>query len=336
MVSQHTEMPAVLGKWSQVLDERVQGRLGTIEPESLKLALIEANSGGKRVRPLLSLWFGSCLGVEMERLLPVACLTEWLHSAFLIHDDIQDGDIWRRDRPTLWKSHGIPTALNAADWLLSAVYREISSISLDPSSRIRILEAVSDVHRRTVVGQQFDLSGRADPSFSLQRYEELVRSKTGRYLALGMVCVAIVKGLDDGVVDTLWNVGDQLGPAFQIQDDLLDLTKGKGRGGEMGNDIREGKPSILFAHSLQSSAMTDADKSRLVSIMDRSREETSTTDIQECIEIFDKCGSIEFAKAEARSRSAQGLGIFSDIDELSPVIKAEFESICEYLTERNR
>ncbi|MGB1072364.1 MAG: polyprenyl synthetase family protein [Planctomycetota bacterium] len=329
-------LPKSLSSWKNPLEEVVSRRLANIEPNSLGEAIRCACKGGKRIRPLISLWFGAAHGVDRDSSLGVACLTEWLHNAFLIHDDIQDGDAWRRDEPTLWKSHGTATALNAADWLLSAVYSEISRLSVDDLVRSRLLQAVSDVHRRTVEGQQLDLGGRADSRFQLSDYERLVKSKTGRYLALGMVCAAILAGFDDDRVNLLWRVGDQLGPAFQIQDDLLDLTPEKGRGGEFGNDIREGKPSILFAHSIQSGGLNQEERERLVEIMALPREETSASEVEECIGLFDKTGSIDFAREEAKSRSRTGLELFASIQGVSSEVLQEFEMICNYMTDRSR
>lgn len=336
MALSNMNLPAALADWSKPLEEEIEQRLQLIEPISLASAIQAACQGGKRIRPLISLWFASAVKIRRQEALSLACLTEWLHNAFLIHDDIQDGDAWRRDQPSLWKSHGTATALNSADWLLSAVYREISHLSIEDSVRARLLDAVSDVHRRTVEGQQHDLSGRADPDFNLQRYEALVRSKTGRYLALGMVCVAIVRGYSENVIDALWRVGDQLGPAFQIQDDLLDLTPGKGRGGESGNDIREGKPSILYAHAMQSAQITNSERLRLVEIMELPREQTTEQHIEECLELFGKCESLEFARLEADQRSQSGREIFLSIAELSTEVHEDFDSICSFMTERKR
>ena len=331
-----TKLPATLSRWKQPLEGQIDERLANIRPESLCDAIRTACSGGKRIRPLISLWFGSGLGVDSKVCLGMACLTEWLHNAFLIHDDIQDGDAWRRDVPSLWKSHGTATALNAADWLLSAVYSEISVAPVKDNVRSRLIAAVSEVHQRTVQGQQLDLSGRADPHFSLEDYEHLVKSKTGRYLALGMVCVAIVHGLEEVSIEQLWQVGDHLGPAFQIQDDLLDLTPDKGRCGESGNDIREGKPSILFAHSIQSHEITVAERQRVIEIMSLPREETTEAHVSECVELFQRAGSLEFARGQARLRSETGRDIFRTISGLSAEVQDEFESICNFMTDRNR
>ncbi|MEC9475886.1 MAG: polyprenyl synthetase family protein [Planctomycetota bacterium] len=330
------EFPAFLESASPRLQQRISDRIDQVQLESLQSALRHATSGGKRFRPLLCSWFGQGLGAAVEVVEAVSCLTEWLHSAFLIQDDIQDGDQWRRDRPTLWKSHGIETALNAADWLLAEVYGEVSRVEISDQQRSRLLDAVQDVHRRTVLGQQFDLIGRGDPTFDLDRYQQAVQAKTGRYLALGLVASAIVAALEQESVDSLWDVGDQLGPAFQIQDDLLDLSRSKGRGGEVGNDIREGKPSILYAHALEVGELSDGDRDQLIQVMNKSRSETTTQDVDWVITLFQQCGSVEFAREQASTRAQEGIRLFGDTPGVTRELCDQFASIARFAAERNK
>ena len=330
------DLPACLRQPQKRLQQLILARIEVLRPASLHRSVSDATSGGKRLRPALAMWFGGALDVPAQALEPIACLTEWLHSAFLIHDDIQDGDQWRRDRPSLWKSHGVPTALNAADWLLSAVYEEVTRIEVDENCRAWLLRSVQDVHRRTVVGQQLDLDGRGDPAFNLSCYEQAVQAKTGRYLALGMVASAIVAGLDEGTIDSLWRVGDQLGPAFQIQDDLLDMTRSKGRAGEVGNDIREGKPSILYAHALEEGDLSVSECDRLVEVMARDRAQTSDQDVGWVIDLFDRCGSVEFARQQARTRAQEGIRLFEETPGMPSEVCDQFASIARFAVERNR
>ncbi len=329
-------LPRALSRSEDRLAAAISARLALVPSAVLQTALERSTSGGKRFRPLLALWFGDSLGVARDDAERIACLTEWLHSAFLIHDDIQDGDEWRRDQPTLWKSHGISTALNAADWLLSAVYLEVSRMHLPDEVRSQLLSAVQDVHSRTVLGQQYDLDGRGDADFGLDRYEQAVRAKTGRYLALGMVAVAIAARWSQHAIDQLWSVGDHLGPAFQIQDDLLDLTSSKGRAGQLGNDIREGKPSILYAHALERGQLSQEQKNRLVDVMLQERVLTSDEDVEWVISLFHDCGAIEFARIQANERADAGIDLFRELPGVPQELHATFEQIARFAVERNR
>ncbi|MGA1779477.1 MAG: polyprenyl synthetase family protein [Planctomycetota bacterium] len=91
-------------------------------------------------------------------------------------------------------------------------------------------------------------------------------------------------------MELLWCLGDELGPAFQIRDDVLDLTAGKGRGGEIGCDIREGKPSILVAHALSRAEHPPADRDRLLAILARERDETTEEETRWAIDLFEAGG----------------------------------------------
>ena len=103
-------------------------------------------------------------------------------------------------------------------------------------------------YEKTVEGQALDINARAAEDFSVDKYMAMVELKTGYYLACGMVGGAVVSGISEKVVEKIWTLGKTMGPAFQIRDDLIDLTHGKGRGG--GNwfrcEGRQGKFSLFI------------------------------------------------------------------------------------------
>ena len=230
--------------------------------------------GGKGLRPALSIWWGERLEVPSEAAEAWGLAVELLHNAFLIHDDIEDGDRWRRGRQTLWVEAGVPVALNVADHLLAEAYRTVAEIPTAAATVVALVSDFARTHRTTVEGQALDLLHRADPQFTLEGYERIIRQKTGRYLALTWVGPARLAEWDASSIDLLWRLGDELGPAFQVRDDILDLSTGKGRGGEIGCDIREGKPSILVAHALAQPQLAGDRRTRLLEILARPREET--------------------------------------------------------------
>jgi len=291
-------------------------------------------SGGKGLRPALSVWWGEWLEVPEDDALRWGLAVEFLHNAFLIHDDIEDGDRYRRGRATLWVEMGIPVALNVADHLVAEAYRSIVQLSADPPTVVRLVEEFATTHRTTVEGQALDLEHRADPTFGLEEYERIIRRKTGRYLALAWVGPARMAGWRDDEVDRLWELGDALGPAFQIRDDVLDLTEGKGRGGEIGCDIREGKPSILVAHALSSSDLDPARRTRLLSILARDREQTGAAEVEWVVSLFRELGSVEFAEAEARRRIRRAREILWGLPDDSPRRLEEFEAIAAFIVDR--
>ncbi|MFN0057337.1 MAG: polyprenyl synthetase family protein [Planctomycetota bacterium] len=294
----------------------------------------QIESGGKRLRPALTLWFGELLDVVTETTLPLALAVELLHNVFLVHDDIEDGDEFRRGRQTLWRAYGLPTALNAADYLLAEAYRVQLEAPWPIETRVEIASLFTEVFRTTVEGQARDIVNRASPTFTLAEYAAISARKTGRYLAFGWVGAARLAGRDAKFCQQLWDIGGQLGPAFQIRDDLLDLTAGKARGGEIGCDIREGKPSILYAFALDRATLSSADRERLIAIHGQPRETTDKRDVDWVIQLFHHCGAIEFAAAEARRQAADAVALFERLPGIPPSALPVFGQLAEFIVER--
>lgn len=251
------------------------------------------NTGGKRIRPLLCLLTCDALGGNYVEATGFAASVEILHNALLIHDDIMDGDRIRRDVETVWAKFGYSAAINLADFMIALAYKCIIDSPLKDHVKVSLANMFSTAYLRTAEGQALDARYKVENRFNVDTYMHIATLKTGYYLVLGMAGGALIAGANEETLKVIWDLGAKVGPAFQIRDDILDLSTGKGRGGEIGCDIREGKPSILFAHCLSKSTVTEA--RRLVSIMRKKREETSHEDINEVIRLYSKHASIKFA-----------------------------------------
>lgn len=294
-------------------------------------------SGGKRLRPALVLWLAEALGAAPVRdgALPFALAVELLHNVFLIQDDIQDGDEYRRGQPALWRHMGVDVAINVADYLLAECYALIGETPGDADRRETLVRAFTETFRTTVEGQALDIGERGATDFDLDRYESLVVKKTGRYLALGLVGAALVAGRSEAEAHLAWEVGEHLGPAFQIRDDLLDLQGAKDRGGERGCDIREGKPSVLYAFALQGSILSAEEKNELTTIVATSRERTDDDAVDRAIELYHRAGAPEFAHGEAERRARLGVSAFAELPFVTTEIAAQFADIAEFIAGRS-
>lgn len=284
-----------IARSSRLVDQRLAETLPRRPGEVLFDALdYHLSTGGKRLRPALCLLTCEALGGRTEDALDFAVAVELLHNMFLVHDDVEDGDEVRRDRPALWVKYGLAHAVNAGDYLLGAAYQAVLRAPGDPARRCRLLDAFNATVLRTIEGQALDIASRADPNWTVEAYRHMVELKTGWYLSLGMVGAAILAGAGDAAVAHLEAFGRCAGPAFQVRDDVLDLTPGKGRGGQIGSDVREGKASILYAHALQAAAPDE--RERLVAIMARPRPETTDADVAWVLDLYRRTGALEFAR----------------------------------------
>src|SRR3989304_8574624 len=186
------------------------------------------HTGGKRVRPAICLITCEALGGNTNDAIHFALAIEITHNMFLMHDDIEDGDTIRRDQPTVWVKYGTANAINAGDYLLACAYKSTLASPVAPEKRLKLLEALTLTYGKTVEGQALDINARAAESFTVDAYMKMVELKTGYYLACGMVGGAIVAGASNDVVEKIWMLGKNMGPAFHIRDELIDLTHGQG------------------------------------------------------------------------------------------------------------
>jgi len=289
------------------------------------------DSGGKRVRPALCLLACEIFGGDPERALSFAAAVELMHNMFLVHDDIADGDTVRRDRPTVWKRYGIGNAVNVGDYLLGLALRAVRASPVCERIREGLLELFISTCLRTIEGQALDINARAAPEFTVDEYLRIARLKTGDYLVLGMLGGALVAGADDDALACLRRLGEHLGPAFQIRDDLLDLSSAKGRGGMTGSDIREGKPSILYAHALAHARPEE--REHLIRVMAKPRERTTEADVNWVRALYGRCGSLRFAEETATELVARGKAA---VRSLPLKQRAPLEAVVAYMLERSR
>jgi geranylgeranyl pyrophosphate synthase len=324
----------LLQKYSRQIDELLEREMPRNSADFLSEGVwYQFSTGGKRLRPALCLLTCEQLGGDPNKALPFAMAAEILHNFLLIHDDIEDGDTLRRDQKTLWAHLGVPNAINVGDYLISNAYRILLGSPVDAETVVRLMEIYSLTFERTVEGQALDINWRGSESFTVDDYFRIVQLKTAYYLTFNLVGGAIVAGFQGEVIDQLWELGRHLGPAFQIRDDVIDLTCGKGRGGEIGCDIREGKPSILFAHALDQLGADTAESAQLLEIIRKSRDDTTNTDVEAVLDLYRRTGALEFAENASREQIETSFKIIDRLP-LESRGKELFRDISQFMVDR--
>ncbi len=250
---------------------------------------------GKRIRPALCLITCETLGGNIQDALPFAMAVELMHNYFLVHDDIEDGDAFRRGRPSVWKRYGWAHGINIGDYLYTQVFEAfLLTDTLSPQVRIDLLKLLMETLDQTHVGQAQDINALACDSITLDQYLDIVTHKTGYYLAAPMIGGARIAQAAPQTSEAIRQLGRYVGPVFQIVDDTIDLTTGKGRE-SIGSDIRERKRSYLVAHP--ASQATDAERAELFRILDLPREKTTAQHIQTVQELFTRYQAVEAGQA---------------------------------------
>jgi len=262
-------------------------------------------TGGKRLRALLPLLVAEAFEVDIERLVPFGAACEMLHNATLVHDDLQDGDLVRRGRMTVWNRFGQPQAINLGDAMFYFAVLLCQRLEAPAAQREQLSRRLLLDTLHVVDGQEREFAMK-DGAPPLEDYFRMVEGKTSGLFALPMAGAAQFCGAADQQVADLSEASRHMGVLFQIQDDVLDLYGDKGRE-TVGSDVAEGKRSVLAVHALNH--LDDKGRMRLLDILDEDREQTKQVEIDEAIEMMTKIGSKDFALDEIRRRRERALSL---------------------------
>ncbi|MBI3190573.1 polyprenyl synthetase family protein [archaeon] len=327
------DIEKIMAEKSHLIDKEFEAVLKKDEIENLHDAIwYHMSTGGKRIRPLLAILTCEALSGDSKKIIPFAAACELLHNWLLIHDDIEDGDRVRRDLPTVWVKYGMPHAVNVGDYLAQKVYELIirsKNYNVPDDVVVKLIDAMITTSLKTSEGQSMDMNLRNNESPTETEYISMAIHKTAYYLTVPMIGAAIVSDRED-LVDKIVDFGMNIGPAFQITDDVLDLTEGKGRQ-EIGRDIKEGKRSILVVHCLSKCAPSE--KEALVDILNKTPEDTSDNDVLLVKEMFEKHGSIDYAVGVAKKYADKAKTISDDMpDDLRSVL----DFFADYIVKRRK
>lgn len=292
------------------------------------------DTGGKRWRPALCLMVCEAVGGDREKALPFAAAIEIIHNFSLIHDDIEDGDEYRRNELALWKKIGKPRAINVGDGMFAKAFVSAArskEVGLSYEKSFKLMKLLSEVVTELMEGQAMDINSRNRSDITEEEYMKMISKKTGALVSASVEAGALIGGADKKTTESMNDFGRKIGPAFQITDDLLDFSESKGRGGTIGNDIREGKRSLMVVHYLQTASKEE--KQRLLEILDKKREETTQEEVREAIGYLREKESIEYAenkKDELANSAIKSLESLPDSEQ-----KNQLRGMGKFLVERS-
>lgn len=223
-----------LAQRRRVIEQGLEGFMAALDQDSRVTAAMRHSlfAGGKRLRPILAVAGAQAVGADPDcpEVLPVACALEMIHTFSLIHDDLPalDDDDFRRGVPTCHKAFDEPTAILAGDGLLNLAFEVLLDISGHPPERAsQRVAAAAEIARASGVrgmieGQMRDILGEK-AALPLAELEAMHRLKTGALLTASVVSGALAVGADPEAVAALRCYGENVGLAFQVSDDILNV-----------------------------------------------------------------------------------------------------------------
>jgi len=293
--------------------------------------------GGKRWRPSLFLLVAEALGRNSEELGEFAIIPEIIHNGTIMIDDIEDNSKMRRGKPCTHRLFGLDAAINAGNAMyylpLLTLLKNRDKLGDEKSSK------VYGIYTREMInlslGQAMDIAwhkglANAD-SVTEAEYLQMCAYKTGTLARMAAKMAAVLCDASEDTAERLGRFAEAIGVAFQIQDDILDLTGeefAEKKGGR-GQDITEGKRSLNVIHAVRMAK--SADRKRLLNILNMHTTDQKLKD--EAIAIMKRYGSIEYAERFAKKLVAES---WKEVDRLLPPsdAKEKLRAFADYLVER--
>lgn len=270
----------------------------TSTPELYEPIAYTINQSGKRLRPALTALSYNIFGSDLEKVLPAAYAIEMFHNFTLLHDDIMDNSLLRRNMPTVHAKWGANAAILSGDAMLIEAYKLLSGVAAEVLPEV--LDIFNTTARGVCEGQQLDMDFETRQDVSLDEYLNMIGLKTAVLLEGGIRIGAIIGGASSEQASQIAEYGYQIGLAFQIQDDILDLYGDPSSFGKpIGGDIVEGKKCYLLLAALErASSEQQTEIKRFIANRTLERE----AKIEQVRAIYDSLAIKEVATAAVEER----------------------------------
>lgn len=282
--------------------------------------------GGKRLRPVLCLMACEAFSGSCERAVDVALGVEMFHNFTLLHDDVMDNSLMRRGRPSVMAEYGVNSAILSGDTMLTLATQ--LTMKVDDKHLRRVMDAFNRTAIEVYEGQQLDVDFEQRDDVTIPEYLEMIRLKTSVLLGYSALAGAIVGGATTADADALYKFAEELGIAFQIKDDLLDVYGSADFGKPIGGDILNNKKTYLLLSALHSD------------FRQQTLEALQLTEAQQKIAavtaIYDKAGIRETAQRAIEQHSQLAIRALDSISFSEPGARQAFADLCENLINRSK
>jgi geranylgeranyl diphosphate synthase, type II len=294
-----TELKAFLDKETAVRPGIAPGSMHSLfDPVKYIMA-----NGGKRIRPLLLMLSCEAFGGNAKNAVDAAIAIEILHNFTLVHDDIMDNASTRRGKVTIHKKWDVNTAILVGDDLIGLSYRSLLNSKTERISDV--IKTFTDGVIEVCEGQALDKEFEIKQDVSINDYYLMIRKKTAELLKTAATMGAIIGGADEIGITAIREYAENIGLAFQIHDDLLDVIANETKfGKKIGGDILEKKKTYLYVKALE--ILKEKDRKTLISQFNSDAE--SSEKIKNVVKLYaDNC-VLESAKNEIKKFTEQADG----------------------------
>lgn len=291
-MTESSEFMADLAAKAKKVDARLMGYLERGKYQRMKDAMMHyPSAGGKRMRPVLAMTVADAIGGRGDAAIPFGCCLEIIHNFTLVHDDVIDKDPVRRGQPAVHVKWDVPTAIVAGDALFARAFDALADTDVPDKDLRRLLRMTSEAIFLVAEGQQMDVDFEKLPTVSFSDYEEMVEKKTAVLFACASEGGAIIGGGSEKQVRDMREYARLFGIAFQMWDDVLGLVGDPKKVGKpVGNDIRNGKRTLIVVHALEN---LKAGKQRDTLLHALGNQMATAEEVNAAIRVLQEAGSID-------------------------------------------
>jgi octaprenyl-diphosphate synthase len=281
------------------------------------------NAGGKRIRPMLAVLFAKAYSYQGTSHHQLAAIIEFIHTATLLHDDVVDESSLRRGRKTANALFGNAASVLVGDFLYTRSFQMMVELK-----NMRIMEILADATNIIAEGEVMQLLNMHDPDVTEERYLQVIRSKTAKLFEAATGLGALVAGANGAAVEAAEEYGRSLGTAFQLIDDVLDYSgNATDIGKNVGDDLREGKPTLPLIYLMQHGSTYQRDLVR------ECIEKGNSSKFDEILNAIEKSGAILYSRNQAVKASEQAIQAIEHLPESDA--KNSLIQLAQFSVDRN-
>jgi octaprenyl-diphosphate synthase len=279
------------------VDALIRDRLVSSVPLINTVSAYIVSAGGKRLRPVILLLMAAALGQRGQARLELAAVVEFIHTATLLHDDVVDESALRRGRPTANASFGNAASVLVGDFLYSRAFQMMVSLG-----RPQVLSILSDATNVIAEGEVLQLMNMHQPDITREAYLQVIRFKTAKLFEASARLGAVVAHAPAAMEEACAAYGRSIGTAFQLVDDLLDYEGSTAElGKNVGDDLREGKPTLPLIAAMERGSPAQRERVRTAI------ESGDTEHLDEIIQIVHDTGALDVTRAAAQAEVAAAI-----------------------------
>ena len=267
-------------------------------------------SGGKRLRPLITMSISDILSNDSKKALPASASLEIFHNFTLAHDDIMDNSLMRRGKETIHSKWDINTGILSGDVMLIISYEFLKKY--DDLTYLELSKQLIETSRLLCEGQQYDIDFSNQNIVDEEKYFEMIQNKTAELIACAYKFGGIVSNTKDVNKQIFYEIGLNLGIAFQLEDDLLDCFGDEKKFGKrIGGDIIEKKKTLLYIYTIKNLSKNQREEFEKVFYSDELSEELKISKIKT---FYEDSGSVHYLKQKVKEYSTKASKNISQLE----------------------